>query len=104
MTDTSTLAQAAHSLATVHTPHAARYLSQLCKHFEHKTAVSLDGDTGVIAFIGMGICDLAAGSEGLALSLTSPDPVQLGKLQDVVGRHLLRFAFREDMAITWRAA
>ncbi len=99
MTNAST--QTARSLATVHTAQAARYLSQLCKHFQHKTAVSLDGDIGVIAFVGLGICDLAAGPQGLALSLTSPDPAQLDRLQDVIARHLQRFAFREEMSVEW---
>jgi hypothetical protein len=37
------------------------------------------------------------------VSLESPDDAQLVQLQDVVARHLLRFAFREPMQIEWHA-
>ncbi len=36
--------------------------------------------------------------------ITAPDAAHLAQLQDVVARHLLRFAFREEMKIDWHAA
>jgi uncharacterized protein len=33
-----------------------------------------------------------------------PNEAQLAQLQDVVVRHLVRFAFRETLRIDWRAA
>lgn len=38
----------------------------------------------------------------LALSLALPGAEQLARLQDVVARYLVLFAFREDLVIDWR--
>jgi uncharacterized protein len=92
-----------HCVADVATSHASRYLQQLCKHFAHKRPVTFDPQAGQISF-SSGECRLAADEGALKLSLTSPDADQLAQLQDVVARHLVRFAFREEMQIGWRAA
>jgi hypothetical protein len=91
----------AQSTAEIDTPLAKRYLSQLGKHFQHKLPVTLDDTTGHIAF-SIGDCRLLADDGRLTLSLEAPDEAQLLQLQDVVARHLLRFAFRETMDIVWR--
>jgi uncharacterized protein len=92
---------AARSVAEVVTPNAGRYLQQLCKHFQHKRPVTCDPHSGQIAF-SFGECRLDAGEAVLRLLLAAPDASQLEQLQDVVARHLLRFAFREEMRIEWR--
>jgi hypothetical protein len=99
-TQTQTMAR---STAEVATELPQRYLTQLCKHFEHKLAVSYDGPAGEIVF-SVGTCHLRAGTGVLTLSLEAPDAASLAQLQDVVARHLLRFAFREDMHIGWHTA
>lgn len=76
-----------------------RYLSQLCKHFEHKLPVTYDGPAGEIVF-SAGACRLHAGDGVLTLSLEAPDAASLAQVQDVVARHLLRFAFREECRST----
>jgi uncharacterized protein len=83
-----------------HTP--ARYLGQLCKHFEHKLPVTLTGDTGSIAFA-MGTCRLATDTDVLILRAEAADQEALAQVQDVVARHLVRFAFREPPQIEWHA-
>jgi hypothetical protein len=93
----------AHSLAEVATPHAGRYLTQLCKHFQHKLPVTFDERSGHIVF-SMGDCRLEAGEGALRLAAAAPDDAQLGRLEDVVARHLLRFAFREEIRVDWRRA
>lgn len=103
MTGLSPETRAARSLAEVATPNASRYLQQLCKHFAHKRPVSFDAQSGRIAFV-IGECRLKAGGGVLTLSLTAREASQMDQLQDVVARHLLRFAFREDMQIDWQAA
>jgi hypothetical protein len=40
----------------------------------------------------------------LTLSLETPDATQMAQLQDVVARHLVRFAFREELQVDWRPA
>jgi len=76
---------------------------QLCKHFQHKCPVTLEANTGRIGF-SIGDCRLLASDGMLHLSLDAPDTTQLLQLQDVVARHLRRFAFREDLRIDWHAA
>jgi hypothetical protein len=77
--------------ARIHTPLAARYLTQLCKHFEHKLPVTHGNGAGSIAF-SSGVCTLAA------------DDASLAQITDVVSRHLVRFAFREPLSVEWSAA
>ena len=88
--------------ADVPTPMARRYLGQLCKHFEHKCPVELAEVTGAIRFT-IGECKLAAEPELLHLALEAPDTVQLEQLQEVVARHLLRFAYRDVAVVEWQA-
>ena len=90
-------------VAEVATPQADRYLVQLCKHFAHKRPVTFDERSGHIAF-SAGDCHLAAADGVLRLTVAAPDESQLAQVQDVVARHLLRFSFREEMPIEWRAA
>lgn len=94
---------AARSLAEIATPQATRYLTQLCKHFAHRCPVMLGATSGQIAFNG-GDCRLHADAGTLSLALAATDDGELLALQDVVARHLLRFAFREPMQVTWRPA
>jgi hypothetical protein len=89
------------SEARVATEMATRYLGQLCKHFEHRLTVSYTKDTGRIEF-GAGICSLHAGDGVLTMRAESPDDESLAQLQDVVARHLARFAFRDTPEIAWR--
>ncbi len=93
----------ARSTAEIATTQAVRYLTQLCKHFQHKVPVILDDTVGQIVFT-IGDCRLRAEGGTLTLSVEAPGNAQLLQLQDVVGRHLLRFASREDMQINWSSA
>ncbi len=99
MENTATLS--AH--ADVRTERPARYMEQLCKHFEHKLPVTRSEGHGSIAF-SVGLCELSAGTESLTMHLSAADAGALEALQDVVARHLKRFAFREEMEIAWRRA
>jgi hypothetical protein len=89
------------SIAEVATPKASRYLQQLCKHFGHKLPATFDASEGRIEF-STGACRLEAGAEVLTLHLTAPDGGRLAELQEVVGSHLLRFAFRDALKVEWR--
>jgi hypothetical protein len=77
-----------------------RYLSQLCKHFEHKLPVTLAETAGRIEFPA-GVCTLVAETEALAMRVTTSDEAALPGLEDVVARHLKRFAFRDAPEILW---
>jgi hypothetical protein len=88
------------SQARVTTDRASRYLQQLCKHFAHKLPTSHTAEAGRIEF-GVGVCTLAAELETLVMTAESPDAASLDRLEDVIARHLVRFAFREPPEITW---
>ena len=90
------------SQAQVATPLASRYLQQLCKHFAHKLPVAFDPEQGRIEFA-HGTCELAAGEDRLTMRAVAPDAAALVQLEQVVARHLERFAFREQPAIAWTA-
>jgi len=81
-----------------------RYLGQLCKHFEHKLPVTYAEDyhTGRIEF-SVGLCELDADeAQGmLTMRVRAATEADLDRLQDVVARHLVRFAFRETLDLTW---
>jgi uncharacterized protein len=86
--------------ARVATAQASKYLQQLCKHFQHKLPATFDAAAGAITFP-TGEVKLAADAEALAISLQSPTGDDLERLKDVVARHLVRFAFREELSVAW---
>jgi hypothetical protein len=93
------------SVATIGTPHAGRYLRELCAHFEQslrleRPVVCRDEQSGKIVY-SIGECRLVAGEMVLMLMATAPDGESLSRLQDVLARHLLRLAFDEEMWIGW---
>jgi hypothetical protein len=88
------------SVAEVPTEKPSRYLGQLCKHFAHRLPVSFDERRGRIEFPA-GLCEAEAGPGTLTLRVTAPDAAALPGLEDVVARHLARFAFREQPEIRW---
>lgn len=93
------------SEARVPTAVPRRYLAQLCKHFRHKLPVTFDAGHGRIEFP-MGVCELDATSDEGALLMRAfaGDEAGLARLEEVVARHLERFAFREQPAIRWARA
>ena len=86
--------------ARVSTAVPRRYLSQLCKHFQHRLPVTLEEDRGRIEFE-FGACTLRAEDGVLVLRVTAADEAALARLEDVVARHLVRFAFRDNPEIAW---
>ena len=100
MTETSA---ALTSTAVVTTPKAAGYAAQLCKHFSHKIPAHFEGSDGEVTF-GAGTCRLHAEGDQLTLTVEGADADAIARLQDVVGQHLLRFAFREELTIDWQPA
>ncbi len=91
-----------HSVARVETERASIYLQQLCKHFAHKLPVSFTPEQGQIVF-SVGTCRLEAGNGILTLKAEAEDTDRLAQLQNVIDKHLQRFAFRAPLAIEWFA-
>lgn len=88
------------SVARVATKAPARYLGQLCKHFAHKIPATHDAETGKIEFP-YGVCELAVGRDLLCLCVSAIDLPSLEKMENVIGSHLTRFAFREPLDVSW---
>lgn len=88
------------SVCTVATDHGSRYLQQLCKHFAHKIPAEATAERGSIAFP-FGTARLEAGEHVLTIVLETEDAARIGELEDVVARHLARFAFRETLVYDW---
>ncbi len=91
------------SEARVTTAVPRRDLAQLCKHFQHKLPVTLAETHGRIEFPD-GACTLEAEAETLVLRVTATDEAALARLEDIVARHMLRFAFREKPEVQWMRA
>jgi uncharacterized protein len=79
---------------------AERYMIQLCKHFRHKLPVACEPGQGRIEF-GSGICSMIAGDSVLTLHANAASEEELARLEQVVERHLVRFAFRDQAALNW---
>ncbi|MBW6422574.1 DUF2218 domain-containing protein [Rhizobium sp. XQZ8] len=84
------------------TEHGRKYLVQLCKHFAHKIDVTYTEDHGECRFsCGMAVLD--ADDTGLKITAVAEGSEQLTETQSVIERHLVRFAFRENLeALQWQ--
>ena len=90
--------------ARVATPHAARYLQQLCKHWGHRFAVTIAPPDATIS-LPAGPLVLHAADDALLLRATVEAADQLEHVQAVVAEHLDRFAFREGpLVFDWVVA
>ncbi|MCC7251083.1 DUF2218 domain-containing protein [Hyphomicrobium sp.] len=86
--------------AHVKSEKASSYLVQLCKHFAHKTPTDYDESRGRVDFQ-PGLCVLHAVGDQLSLRCEALNESTLLRVKDVVEVHLVRFAWREKIALTW---
>ena len=89
------------SEARLATSRSARYLGQLCKHFTHRVPASFSGAQGRVE-LPTGVCEMEAAGDLLILRAAAVDEPSLSQVEEVVGRHLERFAFRDQPEIRWR--
>ena len=85
------------STARYPTPHASKYLQQLCKHFAHKVAVDFDDRQGTAALLS-GPAELAAEAEALTIRVTAEDMKGLIQARFAIDVHLVTFAHREGFS------
>ncbi|GII58104.1 hypothetical protein Pth03_64930 [Planotetraspora thailandica] len=91
------------STALVRTARPDRYIKQLISHLGHKATAQLTGDgRGTITF-DAGTCVLAPSVGHLELIVAAGDATAVAAVQDVVTRHLLRFATQETLDVAWTA-
>ena len=87
--------------ARVLTTQGGKYVRQLCKHWSHKLPVELEGDTGVVTFVGA-VATMKADDEAIAVTIRGGNHDDLDRLKDVAAKHIDRFAFREaPLAYAW---
>ena len=80
---------------------AGRYLKQLCRHFGHKVEATFTDDAGTVRFDD-GVAQLTAVSpELLRISVDAPSADAAARYAGVVDRHLVKFAFREELQLSW---
>ena len=77
-----------------------KYLAQLCKHFGHKIDVE-QTETQAIFHFGAGQATVRITDRGLELGAQASTAAGLEKVQSILGSHLERFSFRENLVVTW---
>ncbi|WP_319529988.1 DUF2218 domain-containing protein [uncultured Cohaesibacter sp.] len=88
------------SVSTISSDRASGYLQQLCKHFGHKIETRFTPEEGEIIFP-FGRCDLTAVDRDLTMKAQAESEEDLKKLENVIASHLERFAFKEELKISW---
>ncbi|WP_419828167.1 DUF2218 domain-containing protein [Sphingomonas sp.] len=101
----------ASATAAVPTAQASRYLQRLCKHWSHNLAVDFDERAGRVTFprdargaswASDGEVRFAAHDDRLDVTVNGSSAAQVEALEEVVARHLDRFAFREaPLTFAW---
>lgn len=89
------------SEALVVTDRPARYGKQLVAHLSRRNGGhwSESDQRGWIEFAD-GRAELSCAAGGLCLSIQA-NPDHLARLEDVVGRHLVRFGARDELHVRW---
>jgi hypothetical protein len=91
------------SRTRVATPSASRYLQQLAKHWSHKMEVAFTPEDATITFPDGSRLEMQADNTALHLLLTVPDDSDAARMQDIVARHIDRYAFREaPLTFDWQ--
>lgn len=92
------------SHARLTTDRAARYMTQLARHWGHRFVVTFDATTARIP-LPIGDCRMLADETGLDITVETSGLEDLARLEQVVADHLLRFAFREGVqSLAWTRA
>ncbi|MFD7413024.1 DUF2218 domain-containing protein [Kitasatospora purpeofusca] len=89
------------SEARVTTDRSARYAKQLAAHMGRKIKADWSEETGHGTLVfGAGTATLEATPDALLLAVEG-ETENLPGLEDVVGRHLVRFGARDELVVEW---
>lgn len=91
------------SQALVATDRPGRFGKQLCSHLGRRAQAAWDDGSGTGSIVfdgGTATCTLASRPDGLQLDLDAPTEL-LDRFEDVVGRHLVRFGAKDELAVDW---
>ncbi len=86
--------------AHVETEKASRYLQQLCKHFKHKVPAEWDEHQARVEFP-FGLCLMNADEKLLTMDCEAPSDETFARMKFVLDDHLERFAWKEELKLTW---
>jgi hypothetical protein len=97
------MSDAQKSTASVPTDRPGRYGKQLVSHMSRRGPGEWDDalQQGTLDLSG-GHLDLAATDAALLLQLTVSAADDVARLEDVIGRHLVRFGARDELIVTWQ--
>lgn len=88
------------SFASINTHRPERWAKQLVSHLGRRIPVESTPDGDVLSIgNGQGFVSIKDGS--LVLRAKAPDAESLSGVEDVLARHLERFAARETLKVTW---
>ncbi|MEO7234009.1 MAG: DUF2218 domain-containing protein [Lapillicoccus sp.] len=98
------------SRAHVATDRADRYAKQLAAHLARRLETAWDETTGRgVVHLDGGRCDLERDDSGLSLHAAvdaalapAEQTAVVARIEDVVGRHLVRFGARDELVVTWQ--
>lgn len=88
------------SFAQISTAEGFSYIRKLCRHFAHKIPVSYTETEGKAELPGA-VCMMHAGPDKLEFTINGDNKEEVLKGEDIIVRHLVKFAFREELVINW---
>lgn len=88
---------------TIELSDAQRYMKQLCRHFGHKVDVTFDDVAGIKRMPGMRCTMTAVEPTRLHVEIDAESAERAERQQGVIERHLVKFAFREELTFDWSA-
>ncbi len=72
----------------------------MCKHFSVKVSADYTENEGHVRFP-FGECTMTADQSVLNINVQVEDDVMAQKAEDVIMRHLIKFAWKEELNIEW---
>ncbi|MDQ4018578.1 MAG: DUF2218 domain-containing protein [Actinomycetota bacterium] len=88
------------SSAVVGTPEAEAIVMRMAKHFGHKVPVEREGGVARIA-LPAGRLELEANRGELVVRAEAADEAGLGRVEEIAGSHLVRFARKGRLELSW---
>ncbi|MGW3289974.1 DUF2218 domain-containing protein [Streptomyces sp. NPDC001002] len=90
------------SEARVATDRPQRYAKQLASHLGRRSETSWDEEKGEGRIVFQNGTGSLTAVEGALLLAVETDADHLDLLEDVVGRHLVRFGTKDELVVEWR--
>jgi hypothetical protein len=91
------------STARVATDRPDRYRKQLASHFSHRIEIREEGDATVMVWGPGRTTTLTSADDALVMVAQADDAEGLQQVQDVTGRHLVRFGEKDGLVVAWES-